>query len=262
MAKKYQKVYERLKADLYTRYPVGTLLPTESELMQLYGASRTTVRHAVALLKAERLVDVRQGRGTQVLIEGQTITGRARPGFFHNVTGVIEQLVTGEERQPFEIRGGIIDTIPAPASIAGQLQVEPGTMIYRLERILCAQQTPAAYVKNYYRCDLIPGFERFSGDLEALKNVYWLLENEYHVYFFSGQEYISAQLSGFFDSGLLELKPGTPLLVFRRTAYTADMKTLEYCERLARPDMIQLVVSMSGAPHYEAGCFRRGGACV
>ena len=82
------------------------------------------------------------------------------------------------------------------------------------------------------------------------------------MYFFCGQEYISAQLSGFFDSGLLELKPGTPLLVFRRTAYTADMKTLEYCERLARPDMIQLVVSMSGAPHYEAGCFRRGGACV
>ncbi|MGW6917868.1 GntR family transcriptional regulator [Kitasatospora sp. NPDC054939] len=47
-------------------WPPGTQLPTETDLAQKYGVSRPTVRLAVAALRGEGLLDVKQGRGTFV----------------------------------------------------------------------------------------------------------------------------------------------------------------------------------------------------
>lgn len=47
--------------------PPGSKLPTEPELCEAYGVSRTVVRDAVAHLRSQGLVQVRQGIGTVVL---------------------------------------------------------------------------------------------------------------------------------------------------------------------------------------------------
>ncbi|MFE5584503.1 GntR family transcriptional regulator [Kitasatospora sp. NPDC056531] len=47
-------------------WPPGTQLPTETDLAQAYGVSRPTVRLAVAALRSEGQLDVKQGRGTFV----------------------------------------------------------------------------------------------------------------------------------------------------------------------------------------------------
>ncbi|MFF3115277.1 GntR family transcriptional regulator [Kitasatospora sp. NPDC057904] len=47
-------------------WPPGTQLPTETDLAQTYGVSRPTVRLAVAALRSEGQLDVKQGRGTFV----------------------------------------------------------------------------------------------------------------------------------------------------------------------------------------------------
>ncbi|MFF2080946.1 GntR family transcriptional regulator [Kitasatospora sp. NPDC058162] len=47
-------------------WPPGTQLPTETDLAETYGVSRPTVRLAVAALRSEGLLDVKQGRGTFV----------------------------------------------------------------------------------------------------------------------------------------------------------------------------------------------------
>ncbi|GAB2729838.1 GntR family transcriptional regulator [Kitasatospora kifunensis] len=47
-------------------WPTDTQLPTETDLAELYGVSRPTVRLAVAALRSEGLLDVKQGRGTFV----------------------------------------------------------------------------------------------------------------------------------------------------------------------------------------------------
>ncbi|MDH6137461.1 GntR family transcriptional regulator [Kitasatospora sp. MAA4] len=47
-------------------WPPGTQLPTETDLATTYGVSRPTVRLAVAALRTEGLLDVKQGRGTFV----------------------------------------------------------------------------------------------------------------------------------------------------------------------------------------------------
>ncbi|HWU64044.1 MAG TPA: FadR/GntR family transcriptional regulator [Ensifer sp.] len=45
----------------------GGRLPTEAQLSETYGVSRTVVREAIAALRADHLVDARQGSGVYVL---------------------------------------------------------------------------------------------------------------------------------------------------------------------------------------------------
>lgn len=48
-------------------YPANTRLPTEPQLAEQFGVSRTVIREAISRLKSEGLVETRQGSGTVVL---------------------------------------------------------------------------------------------------------------------------------------------------------------------------------------------------
>lgn len=49
------------------QFPPGTRLPSEAQLTIAHGVSRTVVREAIAALRADRLVEARQGAGVFVL---------------------------------------------------------------------------------------------------------------------------------------------------------------------------------------------------
>jgi len=49
------------------RYPIGSFLPTETELEATFNVSKITVRKAIELLAADEYVEKRSGRGTTVL---------------------------------------------------------------------------------------------------------------------------------------------------------------------------------------------------
>lgn len=48
-------------------YPVHSRMPTEPQLAEQFGVSRTVIREAISRLKSEGLVETRQGSGTVVL---------------------------------------------------------------------------------------------------------------------------------------------------------------------------------------------------
>ncbi|MFC9978506.1 FadR/GntR family transcriptional regulator [Gordonia sp. NPDC127522] len=56
----------------------GDSLPTEAELMELFAVSRPTIREAIRVLEAERLVEMRRGSrtGAKVCIPGPEIVAR------------------------------------------------------------------------------------------------------------------------------------------------------------------------------------------
>lgn len=49
------------------RFPIGSVLPNESEIMDAYGVSRTVLREALKTLEAKGLVEARAKVGTRVL---------------------------------------------------------------------------------------------------------------------------------------------------------------------------------------------------
>ena len=64
----YLEVADKIKEDIFSgKYPVGSMLPTESELEELFQVSKITVRKAIELLASDEYVEKKSGRGTTVL---------------------------------------------------------------------------------------------------------------------------------------------------------------------------------------------------
>ncbi|HBR81649.1 MAG TPA: GntR family transcriptional regulator, partial [Enterococcus sp.] len=64
----YLEVADKIKEDIFSgKYPVGSMLPTESLLEELFQVSKITVRKAIELLASDEYVEKKSGRGTTVL---------------------------------------------------------------------------------------------------------------------------------------------------------------------------------------------------
>lgn len=72
------------------RWPKGSKLPTEADLLAEYGVSRTVVREAVSRLQAAGKVVTRHGIGTFVLDTAGTETFQIRP----DQVGTLEEVLT------------------------------------------------------------------------------------------------------------------------------------------------------------------------
>lgn len=67
----------------------GTRLPTEQEMMATFGVSRTVVREAIAVLRAEGLVETRQGSGAFVSVDPRRRPFRIDPEGLQSIDEVL-----------------------------------------------------------------------------------------------------------------------------------------------------------------------------
>jgi GntR family transcriptional regulator len=65
---RYQEIADELRVRALVA-PAGSVLPSEAEMSQEFGASRVTIRRALELLREEGLVAARQGFGWFVATE-------------------------------------------------------------------------------------------------------------------------------------------------------------------------------------------------
>lgn len=94
------EVVERLASEIANgRIAPGARLPTEQELTAALGVSRTVVREAVAVLRAEGLVETRQGVGAFVVRDVQRRPFRIDPDGLRTISEVVQvmELRTGIE---------------------------------------------------------------------------------------------------------------------------------------------------------------------
>ena len=78
----------------------GSQLPSEEELVQRYGVSRTTVRKAIQELDRLGLIEIRRGRGTFVR------TGKITQEFTE-LTGFVEDMVA--MRLPMDLGRKVVE---------------------------------------------------------------------------------------------------------------------------------------------------------
>lgn len=239
---RYMEIYSDIKERIASEnYGAGSLLPTEGELTQLYSASRTTIRRAIALLQEDGLVKSVQGKGTEVISPKKW--SRPYPfQEFRNFNHITDfrgaPLVEGE----IITQEALVDVVPAEIKIAGVLSVAIGSEVYRIQRMKSLNDMVFAYVTSYVPCPLTPGLEQHSGKFFILYRC--LLEN-YGLTVTKVEETISSSGSGFLESRLLGVAPGSPLLTFQRTAYW-EGGIMEYSESSFRPDVYRIAVTMEG----------------
>lgn len=124
-----QSLYQRAHDEMARRivsgeWKPGSAIPNEVEIAREFGLSSGTIRKALDMLEAERLVVRQQGRGTFV-----ADTSR-------NYMAAYRRLRTGDDKPVVaQITVRAIQQAPATADEMRVMQVEPGSLVWRIERL-------------------------------------------------------------------------------------------------------------------------------
>ncbi len=234
----YRRVYSELKLGLKSKYPVGSFLPTEGELEEIYGVSRTTIRKAISLLEEEGLIKVTQGRGTEVI---KSFAYERYTNVASISTAVTPDSPTKASNGSVVISQSNISLVTARDKTAEILQVEPGAPLFCIQRIISNQNNaPVALLVDYLSADLVPGLNQYSGKFTDL---YSFLADTYNIHYTKSTETITAKSASLLEANTLKVEIGSPLLYCRKTAY-CDKGPLEYSYSTYVPDLYQITINM------------------
>lgn len=209
--------------------PPGAPLPSESKLVERYGVSRGTVRHALAALRAQGLIMVSRGRVPVV----------RRSGLAQNFDTLVSfsRWATQLGRVP-SARTLELTRRPANAETAEQLGIDPGTPVFGYTRLRLMDGRPVLVERPHF---IEPaGRLLLDCDLDN-RSVYEQLA-ERGIELVEAQQWISAIAAGAEDAALLEIPRRSPVLSVRRRASTADGTVVEWAHDHYRADMFEITV--------------------
>ena len=232
----YKKVYSILKQEIREgKYETGKLLPPEHFFESRFEVSRTTIRRALELLSRDGYLDSQQGRGTKVL----DFTTVQR---LNALTSITETL----KSKGYEVKtkGMHIDVIEATTKVASALMIKEGESVVRIQRVQCASEQPIAIMTNYLLEEQVPGIESHSGGFISL---YAFLESQYHFVLTNAVEHLSAGVTDFSESQILDVPVGWPLLISNRVTYSGN-KPVEYAHTRILGDKYKYAVHLEGRP--------------
>lgn len=191
---RYREIAEALRASITAgELAAGRLLPSEAELSGTYAASRVTVRRALELLRADGLVDSRQGFGWFVATAPvRQVLGRL---------GTIEEQMAASGLRP-ERRVLDFAYVHAPARIRQQLGAD---QVLRVRRVNLADGEPFARVTVWCPAELAVDVSR--ADVER-SPFYELLP----VSLASATQTIGAAAASAADAEVLRIPAGSPVL--------------------------------------------------
>lgn len=172
MRTRYAEVAARLVEGIRSgEHPVGTLLPSEKRLAELYGVSRATVRSALLHVEDLGLVDRRQGSGTRVT------AAEVRPEYVHRMIASGDLM---EFAGPSARRIRLVEDIVADEELAPRLDGRPGRRWLRVgqTRHVAGLDLPVCWTDVYVAAP----YASVRGRLPSYAGlVYALLEEEFGI---------------------------------------------------------------------------------
>jgi GntR family transcriptional regulator len=188
------------------RYDDGQL-PSEAELMASHRATRATVRQALALLRAEGLIERTQGIGTHAVLhpvstelpEAHGVISPGRDSMFNR-----------------RMRPRVLDrsVVPAPATVADRLGVARATQCLRLEYVALHEEEPVALATNYV---LFPQAERLR-HTPFVSDWYALLADA-GVELSESEFVFGCELADELLASVLGIREGAPLIAMEQIIY-------------------------------------------
>lgn len=140
----------RTKIDL-KEWPVGSRIPSENEIVDIFQVSRGTVRKAIKQLVAEGLLIQKRGSGTYVADADITHPAGTRPLSF--AASLVQQ---GKQ---FKTRVVEMRVIPAPLDVANELGLAEGEKTMLLRRVRTVEGSPVLCQESWSNLVVCPGLE-------------------------------------------------------------------------------------------------------
>lgn len=196
-----------------------TRLPSEQELSEKLGVSRNTIREAIKVFESEGILIARQGVGTFVIHNNESIKSNIANLESHT------SIISNQGYRP-GTRSASCDIIRCPEKPAKELHVPIGSEIFYLDRVRTANDKPVVYVEDYmvYEDEMEKTYSL--GNYESLLD---FLEHFGYVVCFAVCS-ISACISSPKIMGKLALKDASALLHLSQTHYSVKGEPALYSD--------------------------------
>ena len=196
------------------RLSSGSHLDNEIELARQLKVSRPTVRRAIAVLANRGLVIRRHGIGTLV------VPVRVRRPV--RLSSLYDDLK--ESGQAPSTRLLAHEIVPAPAEVAGSLQLARGTRVLHFERLRLASDQPVALMRNFVPLAL----EEVVTEAGLKSTGLYQLLRQRGIHLRLASQSIGARSAERREARLLKVPAGAPLLTMRRISYDDAGQPVEY----------------------------------
>ena len=216
-APRYQQLAEILTRDIESgRFPVGTLLPHETELADQYSMSRHTVREAIRKLVEMGMVLRRQGVGTEV-------KAKAPESRYVASLGTLSELFAYTQRTKLKVLDK--EWVIADEELAEELNCDVGQRWLKL--VSCRYPTDSEQPISYTEIYLYPMYESIRDLIDDRSAwIYGLIESHYGEKIVEARQDIEPVLISERIAKLLKAEPGQPALHVRRYYYGANDRLL------------------------------------
>lgn len=211
-------------------------LPTERELADRLGVSRTTVRQVLDRLEHAGLVHRRRGR------TGGTFATRARVDIdFGYLAGIPAYL----RAQGFKPGAHVVSArmVPADSAAATALQLPADALVHDVIRVRLADEVRISL--EHARFPVAPFPDLLAQQLDD--SIYELMAQRYGLVVVKAVERLVAVLADEDQANLLGIEVGDPLMAIERVSYDADDRPLEYSTDLFRGDRTRVIAWAYGA---------------
>ena len=211
-----------------------TPIPSERQLEIQYNVSRTTIRQAIDYLERQGYLYREHGRGTFVSPQ------KLQKGM-QELTSFSEDLIR-RGIQPGQIIRSVKFT-PPPENVARRLESPPNQEVLMVDRIRIGDGTPIGLQISYLALnqDQIITLE----DLERLGSLYRILQEKFNIIPTEADEILEVCLATPEESALLQIKPGSPLLLNERLTYNQYRQPIEFVKILYRGDRYRYVTRLT-----------------
>lgn len=216
-----QRLLEKIESG---EWKPNDLIPSEQELQDQFGLSRTTVRQALSDLTHEGLLVRERGRGTFVTPPKMTHSPDAHKGL---TEFMLDQGITPGWKV---LEKGFIT---ADKETAVSLNLPAKSRVYRLRRLRLADEKPigvhTAYLPEAVAAQINEAALLEGGSLQYISHLPQMMTSR-------ARRTIEAVPASDADASLLQIPPGSPILQITRVVRSSSGEPLEYLQARYRGD--------------------------
>ncbi|WP_294904417.1 GntR family transcriptional regulator [Tatumella sp. UBA2305] len=225
----YEQVYEYLYSKIINgEYEQNQKIPSESQLMEIFGVSRITIRQGLSKLQSAGMIYKSHGRGAFV----------SPPVVSQDLQNSLQGFSTSMRKMGHESHSRLLSfrNIKASDSISKNLRVEPGSDVIEIKRLRFLNKEPVSIDVTYILQEL--GERLRNIDFET-QDIFHALEEKLYISLGYADLKISSQLANSECGSLLNIEEGSPVLMIERIVNTASGKPIEYENLYYRGDSFQ-----------------------
>jgi GntR family transcriptional regulator len=224
----------------------GDMIPSEVELCEALGISRSTVRQAIGELESEGLVVRRRGKGTFI----------SEPKLFRAVEDIYS--FTSEMKamglSPSSIAHGFESITPTDDVAKAMELADPTQKVYKIVRLRCANDEPLLLETTFIPVYLLPGLSKEAVETGSL---YKLLRDSGQMVPDLAEETYEAMVIDESAAALLKCKPGIGGFFVERRTWGKNGKIFELTQSVIRGDRSKFVLKLKSHRSAWTGIFSK-----